>query len=1064
MPEAFGWVKNGNYLETRPASMVGRVAEIIRSADEVAIASSFLLADGNIERAITSTWGQRRCYVLLAATARLRQDIGNEFDKMAHDRHVATLKNIAGSALVRSSDDFHAKVVLADPGSDEPRGLFLTANLATEGLERNQELFVELEPDEVCEAESVLRWAFWEHSAHELAGDKLRDCKPLGKIKPAESKKILQTEPHRAIRRKIMEILDGRPKKITVASFGWDAGHAVVEKLCDLSRRGTSVTVLTRAGRKSTHAALEKMKKANIRILGFSWFHAKAVISDSHTLVMSANIERHGLEKGFELGLTLEGKRAEEVKKTVSGWIDNYQYEFKARGQASRGPPGTGPERPGGQASRGPPGTGPERPASTGTGPERPASTGTGRERPGGQASRGPPGTGPERPASTGTGPERPASTGTGPERPASTGTGPERPASTGTGPERPASTGMGPERPASTGMGPERPASHDNLQIRRSRNGCNLFYEQGGRGKEPDMSNVRLVKVLTEEDGIGGGINDLDENRIVVTKGKVIVADTAGRQLKVFDGDGVFAGSVACKMSVHGTPISPSIIALDSRNRIIAAEGSTVHILDPSGVSIKEFDVNEYTEGGYYKINYINTTSQDNIIVKADSDALMLDSFGKLLDKMPLRQYQWFGKNHILEESDDDEHTLYDLTGRNAKEHASKILKKYMMKQLGYGALREAALDDKGCIYAVGKKQSYIHDYPDSPDYIPDDPDYIPVVDPSGKEIKKIPHPKISDSINSVVALDHNRIAMSTYSRTSIWDGKEWRNFDVGGRIVSASNEGVVVQNDDYAYRLVPPDTVRPLLYKAGGIRIATDSMDRIIVAGHGCVKILNPDGGIVETIVDADGRGGRFGVIKAVAIDRQSRIVVRDGDHIRVFDSNGKFVQSFTEREYSAKVDARLAEFLGSYPYLAYDSHGRAVVALRDSGIMIRDGGIMMEDRGKAIEKIDAPDIDALTVDRWDRTIAAHGSAITIYDHTGRLVNSVHGRYIRADGVAADGTGRIIVSGRDSNSNGMIQVFGPVPRDAGSAEDPLHILKVRCARGEITREEYAEMKKILA
>ena len=307
------------------------------------------------------------------------------------------------------------------------------------------------------------------------------------------------------------------------------------------------------------------------------------------------------------------------------------------------------------------------------------------------------------------------------------------------------------------------------------------------------------------------------------------------------------------------------------------------------------------------------------------------------------------------------------------------------------------------------------------------------------------------------MVALDHNRIAMSTHSQTLIWDGKEWRNFDVGGRIVSASNEGVVVQNGDYAYRLVPPDTVRPLLYKAGGIQIATDSMDRIIVAGHGCVKILNPDGGIVETIVDADGRGGRFGVIKAVAIDQQSRIVVRDGDHIRVFDSNGKFVQSFTGREYSAKVDARLAEFLDSYPYLAYDSHGRAVVALTDSGIM-------MKDRDKDIKRIDAPDTDALTVDRWDRTIAAHGSAITIYDHTGRLVNSVHGRYIRADGVAADGTGRIIVSGRDSNSNGMIQVFGPVPRDAGSAEDPLHILKVRCARGEITREEYAEMKKILA
>ena len=927
--------------------MVGRVADIIRNADEVVMASSFLLADSHIERALTGTWGQQRCYVMLAAATRLRQDIGNEFDKMAHARHIKTLKNIAGNVLVRSSDDFHAKIVLADPGSDEPRGLFLTANLATEGLKRNQELFVELEPDEIREAASVLRWAFWEHSAHELAGDKLRDCKPLGKIKPAESKKILQTEPHRTIKRRIMEILDGRPKKITVASFGWDAKHEVVEKLCSLSRQGTSVTVLTRAERKPAHAAMVKMKRANIRILGFSWFHAKAVISDSHTLVMSANIEERGLERGFELGLTLEGKRAEEVKNTVSGWIDNCQYEFKAAVPAA-----------------------PPAPAASGAEPERPAV---------------------------------PAA--------------PLAPAASGAEPERPA-VPAAPLAPAASGADEEGQERHDtnNLQIRRNSNRCNLLHNQGKHGKEPDMSNIRLVKVLTGEDGIGEGINDVDESQIAITKGRMIVADTTGQQLKVFDSNGVFVRSLACKTSEYGAPISPNMIALDSRNLIIVAGASTIHILDQSGVSIKEFDVN-------WTIKGIRTTSQGNIVViKKDEDSytryendrydeiLILDPSGKILDKISLTYYShlYVGKNHVLEEGRDDI-MLYDLTGRNTKEHAFKITKKDMTKQLGDNCLSASTFDDKGHMYIVVDNA-------------------ILVFDSSGNEIKRITYGDIY-GIKSIVALDHSRIAVSGRDGVSIWDGKEWHDFHGRGSILSASNEGVVISRDDYVYRLVPPDTVRTLLYKNRGIRIATDSMDRIIAADHGCVKILNPGGGIVETIVDADGRGERFGVIKAVAVDRQNRIVVRDDDHVRIFDANGKFVRSFTKREYSEKVDARLTNFLGSYPYLAYDSYGRAVVALKGEGIAIKDGD-------DTIKILDAPDADALTVDRWDRIIAAHGSSITIYDHNGSIVNSVWGRYIRADGVAADGMGRIIVSGRDSNDNGMIQVFAAFEEAPAEAE----------------------------
>ena len=624
----------------------------------------------------------------------------------------------------------------------------------------------------------------------------------------------------------------------------------------------------------------------------------------------------------MSLASRLRGERAEEVKKTVSGWIDNYQYEFEASGPAIRGPP------------------------------------------------------------------------------------------------ETPAASGA-------DGAEPEQPNTHSNLQMHQNNNCCNLLYDQDKHGKEPDMSSIRLVKVLTGEDGIGGGINNMDDIQMAATKGKMIVVDTEGRQLKVFDGNGVFVRSIACKKSEYGKQISPDTIALDSQNRIIVADGSSIYTLDPSGVSIGEFDAKK-------RIERIQTTSQDNIMAQASDEIFTLDPSCKLLDAISLED-PYFGKNHVFGR-DDSTYTLYDFTGMNPKERTSKIPKKDMTD---VGDLGAATLDDKGHIYARTGDNS------------------IHVFGSSGKEIKRITYDGVF-GIKHMVALDHNRMAISGYDGTSIWHEKKWHHFDVAGIVLSASNEGVVVLSSDYVYRLVPPSTVRTLLYKASGIRIATDSMDRIIVADHGCVKILNPDGSVVENIVDADGRGGRFVAIKAVAVDRQNCIVVRDDDHIRIFDSNGKFVQSFTECEYSAKVDARLAKFLDSYPYLAYDSHGRSIAAERSE--------IKITDRGYSIKEISLRHIGAVTVDRWDRIIAVHDSSITIYDHSGRLVNSVHGRYISADGVAADGTGRIVVSGRDPNDNGMIQIFDTVPPGADSAEDPLRILKARYAKGEITDKQFEAMKKRLA
>ena len=71
------------------------------------------------------------------------------------------------------------------------------------------------------------------------------------------------------------------------------------------------------------------MNAANIRILGFSCFHANAITSESGVLVASAGLggSRHDTRLG--IGVFLDDERADDVRKTMQDWKVNHQYEFK---------------------------------------------------------------------------------------------------------------------------------------------------------------------------------------------------------------------------------------------------------------------------------------------------------------------------------------------------------------------------------------------------------------------------------------------------------------------------------------------------------------------------------------------------------------------------------------------------------------------------------------------------------------------------------------------------------------------------------------------------------------
>ena len=297
---------------------------LLDRAREQAIVASFLLAEGAVEDAMLNAANRGvRVYVLLASEARLvEKENEGEFDARVRKLHEAMLHRLGGLVLFRSAPHFHAKLVLIDP-ADHPAGVLLTANLTTEALERNEELAVELTPEEVREAEEIVKWAMWESAEHELLdAERFRPVKPLGKVSHPEAGTSVTatTSATQSIRDRLLQLLERATSRIVVSSFGWQVDHTVVQKLCERARDGIEVTVLARV-RPAAMPTLVELARAGAFVYGYKWLHAKAIWTDTgEAIVMSANLEADGLDSGFELGVRLDGDRAREVEERLKWW------------------------------------------------------------------------------------------------------------------------------------------------------------------------------------------------------------------------------------------------------------------------------------------------------------------------------------------------------------------------------------------------------------------------------------------------------------------------------------------------------------------------------------------------------------------------------------------------------------------------------------------------------------------------------------------------------------------------------------------------------------------------
>lgn len=302
------------------------LCRVIDEAQHMLVICSFLLASGPLSDAIERASRRNvRVYVLLASETRLKQEPNEgEFEAKCRTQHEDMLSRLAGAALFRSSEQFHAKIVLADPQDEGiSAGILLTANLTDEALMRNEELAVRLKKEEISEAFSTLRYALWEMAEHETFEGQFRPIKPLGSVTLGQSgTSILSTisGEKQELMNASLEMIERAGSRIVISSFGWDANSAIVNALSRRAKEGVEVTVLCRR-RASAMPALLDLAKAGATVFGFKWLHAKAIWTDSDEgLVMSANFQKHGMERGFELGVRLTDTRLEELERALMTW------------------------------------------------------------------------------------------------------------------------------------------------------------------------------------------------------------------------------------------------------------------------------------------------------------------------------------------------------------------------------------------------------------------------------------------------------------------------------------------------------------------------------------------------------------------------------------------------------------------------------------------------------------------------------------------------------------------------------------------------------------------------
>lgn len=305
----------------------------IDAAREVILIASFLLADrGLAEGLLRAVARGVRVYALTASEQRVARllDEDDSFEARMSDEHKRLLADLAGKVLLRSADHLHAKFLVVDPRS-APQAWLSTANF-NRALFDSVELGIRFDGQAAVDLAGWFSWVFWQEAERELvARDRLAtvDKAPATPPTPRSDQIVATTKSHTSLRDAALDLVRGARKEIWVSSYGLDVDHAAVGALIDAAKRKVGVHVLTRP-RAAVAPAVAALAAAGARIFAHDKLHAKAIVSDAGAVVMTANLEPQGLDRGFEVGALLPASRGAGLLQTLRQWAVEFPWEYAA--------------------------------------------------------------------------------------------------------------------------------------------------------------------------------------------------------------------------------------------------------------------------------------------------------------------------------------------------------------------------------------------------------------------------------------------------------------------------------------------------------------------------------------------------------------------------------------------------------------------------------------------------------------------------------------------------------------------------------------------------------------
>lgn len=313
----------------------------LEGASEVALISSFLLADEHLAAAMLAAANRGvRVYVLTASEQRIGKVVHEEdvFEQRMADQHKKLLDSLAGKVLLRSAEHIHAKFLVVDPQSDTHASAWLSTANFNKALENSVELGVKLDAKGARALAACFNWAFWCEAESELReAGRLMSIKagfPATPQRPSDEEVFATLKVGTELREKLVAMIRNASREILVASYGIEASHLVVRSLIDAAKRGVRITFITRP-RPAVAAGVAALAAAGIETFGHDKLHAKALVVDGQAIIMSANIEAHGLDSGFEVGAILAPDAAREVEATLREWTTTFPWVY--RSDAMRG-------------------------------------------------------------------------------------------------------------------------------------------------------------------------------------------------------------------------------------------------------------------------------------------------------------------------------------------------------------------------------------------------------------------------------------------------------------------------------------------------------------------------------------------------------------------------------------------------------------------------------------------------------------------------------------------------------------------------------------------------------